>query len=84
MSDKKQILTEAEKELINAVLYITPEVKTVQATIKENFGLNSTFDETTNTLHIKGNAINEAFQIANAKEYAVNTIGAGVLDVVFD
>ena len=84
MSDKKQILTEAERELIDAVLYITPEVRTVQTTIKENFGLDSTFDETTNTLHIQGNPINEAFEIANAKEYAVNTIGAGVLDVVFD
>ncbi len=84
MSDKKQILTEAEINLIDAVLYITPEVKTLQVNIKENFGLDSNFDETTNTLHIKGNAIKEAFEISSAKEYAVNTIGAGVLDVVFD
>ena len=84
MSDKKQILTEAEINLIDAVLYITPEVKTLQVNIKENFGLDSNFDETTNTLHIKGNALKEEFEISSAKEYAVNTIGAGVLDVVFD
>lgn len=82
--DKRQILTEAEKDLINTVLYITPEVEDVQDYIKEHFNLNSEFDESTNTLHIKGNVIKEALEISSAKEYAVNTIGAGVLDVVYD
>ena len=35
--DKRQILTEAEKDLINTVLYITPEVEDVQDYIKEHF-----------------------------------------------
>lgn len=81
---EKEILTEAEKCMIDDVLNITEQAKNVQSYIKENFGIDSEFDEDTNTLHLKGDTINEAFGLATAKDYAVKTIGECVLHVVYD
>lgn len=80
----KSILTPAERSFLHNLFDISDEIEDVQEHIKERFGLNSTFDASTNTLHIEGNVLNESLALASAKQLAVKTIGANVLNVVYD
>ena len=54
-----------------------------QKTIKEQFGIDSEYDEKNMTLHLKPNSINESLQLASAKKYIDDNYLLGI-DAVYD
>lgn len=68
-------ITENDMKFLKSVVDYESDVKKVQRYIKENYNVESRFDEKTLTLSIYSNDVNESLGIVNASEYAKNEIG---------
>lgn len=74
---------ENEKNFAESVLNFDKEVAKAQQYIKENFNIESEWNEEESKLNIWTNNVNESLQLAAAKEYLDNTLDTNAVDVVY-
>ncbi len=75
--------TENELKLLNSILDHQENIKKVQSYIKENFGVNTKYNEDDNTISIWTSNINESLQLIAAKEYIENEIGLDSINIKY-
>ena len=75
--------TENELKLLNSILDHKENVEKAQAYIKENFGVNTKYNEDSNTINIWTSNINESLQLLAAKEYIEREIGLDSVNVKY-
>ena len=75
--------TENELKLLNSILDHKENVENAQNYIKENFKVNTKYDEDTNTIHLWTSNINESLHLVAAKEYIENEIGLDSVNVKY-
>lgn len=75
------MLGENEKKFIENLINHVANVAKAQAYIKENYGVNSYYDEETETLHLVGNLINEGLNLASARDYVRDQFDEAMLNV---
>lgn len=68
-TQNNKILTENDKEFIKTVVDYEPNIKKAQKYIKENYNIDSVFNEETLELGLIANSVNESLNILAAKEY---------------
>lgn len=76
-------MTENEKNFVKAFFEHKTNICKTQDYIKENFGINSEYNEDTNTLHLFTTNINESLNLAIAKEYIMNTLDETMINVKY-
>ena len=76
-------MTPNEIKFLDYVVNNLHYVAEAQKTIKEQYGIDSEYDEETMTLHLKANGINESLQLASAKQYVDDNFLLGI-DAVYD
>jgi hypothetical protein len=74
---------ENEKSFAESVLNFDKEVEKAQAYIKENFRIESEWNEEESKLNIWTNNVNESLQLAAAKEYLENTLDTNAVDIIY-
>jgi len=74
---------ENERRFVESIVEHIPNVAKVQQYIKENYNIDSYYDEDNETLHLVAPSINESMGLASAKEYVNSTIDETMLNVVF-
>lgn len=72
-----------ESEYVKRVLNFSQDIEKAQQYIKENFGVNCSFDEETYKVHLWTSNINESLQLVAAKEYLINNIGEDFIEIVY-
>ena len=75
------MLGENEKRFIENLVNHVANVAKTQEYIKENYGVDSYYDEETETLHLVGNLINEGLNLASAKDYVREKFDEVMLNV---
>lgn len=75
--------TDNELKLLNSILDHKENVEKAQNYIKENFGVNTKYDEETNTISLWTRNINESLQLVAAKEYVEKEIGLDSVNVKY-
>ena len=75
--------TENELKLLNSILDHKENVEKAQTYIKENFGVNTKYNEDSNTINIWTSNINESLQLLAAKEYIEREIGLDSVNVKY-
>lgn len=75
--------TENELKLLNSILDHKENIDKAQSYIKENFNVNTKYNEDTNTINIWTTNIKESLQLVAAKEYIENEIGLDSVNVQF-
>lgn len=68
-TQNNKILTENDKEFIKTVVDYEPNIKKAQKYIKENYNIDSIFNEETLELELIANSVNESLNILAAREY---------------
>lgn len=76
-------ITENDKRFLKSVVDYEANVKKAQIYLKENYHVESKFDEETLTLSIYTNDVNEGLYIVNASEYIKSTIGEDKIQIKF-
>lgn len=71
-----------EYELLDSIYNHLHNVKVAQKFIKENFDLDSTYDENKLELHIKPTSVNEPIDLAAAEKYVNENLDC--VNVLFD
>ena len=75
---------ENEKKFAENILNFNHNLAEVQYYLKENFEIDSEYDEESGTLHLLNeDNVNEALAMATAREYAINSIGEDMIQVVY-
>lgn len=78
------MLGENEKKFIESLINHVANVAKVQEYIKENYGLQSFYDEENETLHLVIENLNENIStLAEAKDYVNSQIDEAMLNVVY-
>jgi len=72
-----------EKEFAESVLNFDKEVAKAQEYIKENFNIESKWNEQECKFFIWTNNVNESLQLAAAKEYLDNNLDKYAVDIVY-
>ena len=75
--------TDDEKRFVESILDFNHDLTQVQAYIKENFNIESEYDEEEGALHIWCENVNESLELASAKEYVNSCIDESMLQVVY-
>lgn len=83
-SKQKLKFTKNEKMWVTDILNYQARIHKLQESIKEQYNVDSSFDFETFTLHLKDSEINESYNLASAKEYAVRTIGEANINVIYE
>jgi hypothetical protein len=79
------MLTDNEKKFVERFVNHLHYVANAQQEIKEKFGVDSAYDEETNTLFIaRPKGVNESFNTASAKKYALDLISEEWITVEYD
>lgn len=75
---------ENELKFVENILNFNHNLAEAQYYLKENFGIDSEYDEETGILHLLNNEnVNEALALATAREYVINYIGEDMIQVVY-
>lgn len=72
-----------EKQLVESIVNNKSKIHNVTVYIKENYNIESSYDDSTNTLNIWSKNVNESLNLAAAKEYISKTIGEDMLKVKY-
>jgi len=76
-------MTENEKNFVKTFFEHKTNICKSQDYIKENFGINSEYNEETNTLHLFTNNVNESLNLATAKDYISKTLDETMINVKY-
>lgn len=76
-------MTENEKDFVKTFFEHKTNICKSQDYIKENFGINSEYNEETNTLHLFTNNVNESLNLATAKDYISKTLDETMINVKY-
>ncbi|MCH5167507.1 MAG: hypothetical protein J1F35_06380 [Erysipelotrichales bacterium] len=76
-------ITENDIKLIKHLVDYEPKVIKCQKYIKENFNIDSIFDEENLSIRLICNNINESLNLLAAKEYILNEIGEENITINF-
>lgn len=75
---------ENERIFAENILNFNHNLAEAQYYLKENFGIDSEYDEASGTLHLlNDDNVNEALAMATAREYVINYIGEDMIQVVY-
>ena len=75
---------ENERIFAEHILNFNHNLAEAQYYLKENFGIDSEYDEASGTLHLlNDDNVNEALAMATAQEYVINYIGEDIIQVVY-
>ena len=72
-----------ERILLETFLNHNDNVKKAQKYVKENFNIDTEYNEETNTLHLYSTNVNESLQLLSAKEYVLSQIDGSMLNVKY-
>jgi hypothetical protein len=75
--------TSNEEILIDKILNIHESIKSVQEYIKENYNIESEYDDNDNMIYLWSKNVNESLNLVAAKEHILNEIGSEFVDVIF-
>ena len=71
-----------EKDFLDKFININESIKNTQAYIKENYHIDSEYDEENNLMYIWTNNVNESLNINAAQEYISEQIGDEFVNVI--
>lgn len=72
-----------EQLLIDKILNIHENIKSIQDYIKENYNIDSEYDSEDNMIYLWSKNVNESLNLAAAKEHILNEIGSEFVDVIY-
>ena len=72
-----------EQLLIDKILNIHENIKSIQTYIKENYNIDSEYDSEDNMIYLWSKNVNESLNLAAAKEYILNEIGSEFVEVIY-
>lgn len=76
-------MTENEKDFVKNFFEHKTNICKSQDYIKENFNVNSEYNEETNTLHLFTNNVNESLNLATAKDYILQQLDNTMINVKY-
>lgn len=71
-----------EKDFLDKFININESIKNTQTYIKENYHIDSEYDEENNLMYIWTNNVNESLNINAAQEYISEQIGDEFVNVI--
>lgn len=71
-----------EKDFLDKFININESIKNTQTYIKENYHIDSEYDEENNLMYIWANNVNESLNINAAQEYISEQIGDEFVNVI--
>lgn len=74
---------ENEKFIVESFLNLNHNIAEAQKYIKESYKVNSEYNSDEDTLYIWTENINENLNLAQAKQYVLNTIGNEMINVMY-
>lgn len=74
---------ENEKRVLESILNFKSNLEKAQQHIRENYNVESEYDSEENTLYIYSQNINEAMNVATAREYIDSEIGENFVNVKY-
>ena len=72
-----------ERILLETFLNHNNNISKVRSYIKENFNIDSEYNEETNTLHLYSTNVNESSELLLAKEYILSQIDESMLNIKY-
>lgn len=72
-----------EQLLIDKILNIHENIKSIQNYIKENYNIDSEYDSEDNMIYLWSKNVNESLNLAAAKEHILNEIGSEFVEVIY-
>lgn len=76
-------MTDNEKKFIRTIVDFSVNLERAQSYIKENFNIDSEFDEESGSLKLQCNDANEALNLLSAKSYIEENLDNGLVKVIF-
>ena len=76
-------MTENEKKFVRTVVDFAANLEKAQDYIKENFIIDSEFDEESGALKLSCSDANEALNLLSAKSYIEENLDSGLVKVIF-
>ena len=76
-------MTINECNFVKMIVNYDKGIQELQDNIKENFNINSEYDDCTNTLHLFTENIKDSLQLVSAKNYILSKIDEGLINVEF-
>lgn len=74
---------ENEKFIVESFLNLNHNIEEAQKYIKESYAVNSEYDNEEDTLYIWDEDINKNLNLAQAKQYVLDTIGSEMINVMY-
>ena len=74
---------ENEKFIVESFLNLNHNIEEAQKYIKESYNVNSEYNDAEDTLFIWTDNINENLNLAQAKQYVLDTIGNEMINVMY-
>ena len=74
---------ENEKFIVESFLNLNHNIEEAQKYIKESYVVNSEYDNEEDTLYIWNENIDENLNLAQAKQYVLDTIGSEMINVMY-
>ena len=72
-----------EKDVVDKFININESIKNAQTYIKENYHIDSEYDEDTNLLYMWSTNVNESLNLGAARAYVSENIGDEFINVIF-
>ena len=76
-------MTDNEKRFVEGIVNYDANVKNILAYIKENYNIDGEYNDEDCTIKLTCENIDNALMLAQAKEYIEETMGEGMIAVVF-
>ena len=74
---------ENEKFIVESFLNLNHNIAEAQKYIKESYNVNSEYNDAEDTLFIWTDNVNENLNLAQAKQYVLDTIGNEMINVMY-
>ena len=74
---------ENEKFIVESFLNLNHNIEEAQKYIKESYNVNSEYNDEEDTLFIWTDSVNENLNLAQAKQYVIDTIGNEMINVMY-
>ena len=74
---------ENEKFIVESFLNLNHNIEEAQKYIKESYNVNSEYNDAEDTLFIWTDNVNENLNLAQAKQYVLDTIGNEMINIMY-